>query len=292
MFRKKCRGNTAVQIFGCFAGKVREKKICATYKMTFRLLHGDCLELMKTLPDASIGLFVCDLPYGCLSKTKTVVNRLENGSGGHASACPWDVKIDLAKFWEQVRRLSANDNTPILHFCNTRFGAELIASAPDWFRHDLVWSKTNAVGFLRANKAPMTSHEMIYVFSKKAPFYRRVDISGNFPAGGGGRSSATFLPIAGMPNLGTTEAGRRCVKSVITVANKKIKGGHPTQKPAELYRWLFERYAPTGGEVLDPTAGSFTSCFVAHSMGINSIGIEKDKAFYDKAAAAVSSSKN
>ena len=57
-------------------------------------------------------------------------------------------------------------------------------------------------------------------------------------------------------------------------------------KPAELYRWLFERYAPTGGEVLDPTAGSFTSCFVAHSMGINSIGIEKDKAFYDKAAAA------
>jgi site-specific DNA-methyltransferase (adenine-specific) len=129
----------------------------------------------------------------------------------------------------------------------------------------------------------MTSHEMIYVFSKKAPFYRRVDIFGDFPAGGGGRSSATFLPIAGMPNLGTTEAGRRCVKSVITVANKKTKGGHPTQKPAELYKWLLERYAPDGCIVLDPTAGSFTSCMTAQAMGINSVGIEKDAAFFERA---------
>lgn len=111
--------------------------------------QGDCIEVMKDLSDASIDCFVCDLPYNQLT------------------GCTWDVRIDLAAFWEQVKRLAKNEHTPVLMFCNTKFGIELINSNPSWFRYDLVWAKTNAVGFLRANRTPMTCHEMIYVFAKK-----------------------------------------------------------------------------------------------------------------------------
>jgi site-specific DNA-methyltransferase (adenine-specific) len=240
-------------------------------EMTFQAYHGNCLEIMKTLPDKSIDLFLCDLPYGCLT-----------------SACEWDVPIDLNSFWLEVKRLMKNEHVPVIHFCNTRFGFDLIKSKEKWFRYDLVWAKTNAVGFLSANKMPMKSHENIYVFSKAGAYYERIDISGNFPAGGGGRSSANFLPIAGMPNLGTTVAGQRCVKSVIEIANKKTKGGHPTQKPAELYKWLIERYCPKDGTVLDPTAGSFTSCKVAAELGRKAIGIEMNKDYFNKFSNVIS----
>jgi site-specific DNA-methyltransferase (adenine-specific) len=125
---------------------------------------------------------------------------------------------------------------------------------------------------------------MIYVFSKAGAAYNRIDILGGYPAGGGGTSTANFLPIAGMPNLGTTEAGRRCVKSVIEIPNKKTKGGHPTQKPVELYKWLIERYSKPGDTILDPTFGSGNSVFTAFEMGRSAIGIEKDEKFYKKAA--------
>ena len=234
------------------------------------LLHGDCLEVMKTLEDRSVDLFLCDLPYGCLSSQKT--------QGG----CPWDIAIDLTQFWVQVKRLCRDEHTPVLMFCSTKFGAELINSNPDWFRYDLVWNKSNAVGFLSANKMPMRSHEMIYVFAKKGARYTRVDITGDFPAGGGGdRRNASFI-VAGCPPH-TTEAGRRCVKSVIPIANKKGKGNHPTQKPDELYEWLLTRYSKPGDTILDPTAGSFASVFTAERLGRTGIGIEKDDAFYAKA---------
>ena len=259
------------------------------------LLNGDCLEIMKSINNNSVDLIICDLPYGCLSAPRAVKGagwrNLEAESGVSApleridkEVCAWDVKIDLEVFWKEIKRIRKNDHTPILHFCNTRFGYELIKSNPDEFRYDLVWSKTNAVGFLSANKKPMTSHEMIYVFSKSGAYYERIDLLGDFPAGGGGRSSANFLPISGMPNTGTTEAGRRCVKSVIQMSNKKTKGGHPTQKPEELYKWLIERYSKPGDWVLDPTFGSGTSVFTAYKLGRNALGIEKDEKFFDKAA--------
>lgn len=268
--------------------------------MSLKLLKGDCLEIMKDLSDNSIDLFLCDLPFGCLTNKNHSDGIPGENKGGvrarfidgkdtgtklnvkHIDVCSWDVKIDLEKFWEQVKRLARNKHTPVIHFCSAKFGYDLIKSNEKWFRYDLVWEKTNAVGFLSANKMPMRAHENIYVFSKAGAYYKRVDISGDFPPGGGGRSTANFLPIAGMPNLGTTEAGRRCVKSVVTIPNKKTKGGHPTQKPIELYKWLIERYCPEGGTILDPTAGSFTSCKAANELGRNAIGIEKDEKFYEK----------
>lgn len=234
------------------------------------LYNSDCLEKMKDISSNSIDLIICDLPFGCLTATD---------KGG----CAWDVKIDLEKFWEQVRRIRKNEHTPTIHFCTTKFGFDLFKSNPDEFRYDLVWAKPNATGFLAANKMPMRSHEMIYVFSKAGTYYERIDISGDFPAGGGGRSSANFLPISGMPNLGTTKEGSRCVKSWIYCSNKKTKGGHPTAKPIELYKFLIERYCPEGGTVLDPTFGSCNSGLASLQLNRKFIGIEKDKAFFDKA---------
>ena len=252
---------------------------------TFNIYNADCLEKMKDISANSIDLIICDLPYGCLTGgggKEKAKRSLENNEGVIAG-CAWDVKIDLELFWKEVKRIRKNEHSPTIHFCSTKFGIDLINSNPKEFRYDIVWTKTNAVGFLAANKMPMRSHEMIYVFSKAGAFYKRIDIKGDFPAGGGGRSSANFMPIAGMPNTGTTEAGRRCVKSYLEIANKKAKGQHPTAKPIELYKWLIERYCPIDGTVLDPTFGSCNSGRAAQELNRNYTGIEMNKFFFDKA---------
>jgi site-specific DNA-methyltransferase (adenine-specific) len=255
------------------------------------ILKGDCLEVMKDLSDASVDCFICDLPYGCLHPERNNPQDVKkyNGSKG-AIGCAWDVKIDLAAFWMQVKRLARNDHVPVLMFCTTKFGIDLINSNPSWFRYDLVWDKGHGVSFLTVNKMPMRSHEMIYVFSKKGAFYKRVDIKGDFKECkqyGKAKSDSTYgvvnrnKPVTRPVGTITSTADKRCPLSIIPVRSKK--GGHPTQKPIELYLWLLERYCPDGGTVLDPTAGSFNACFAAEELGLDSIGIEKDEVFFKKA---------
>jgi len=231
------------------------------------LHNGDCLEMMKAIPDKSVDLIICDLPYGCLTSPKI---------GGQANIrlpenrCSWDVKIDLEAFWKQVKRIRRSDHSPTIHFVTTKFGYEVIKSNPDEFRYDLVWDKQRGVSFLSANKMPMRSHEMIYVFSKAGAYYNRIDMTGNW-----GAKSRTATE-----NNGTT----RCVLSVIQTPNKTLrKSAHPTEKPDALYRWLIERYCPADGTVLDPTFGSGNSVFTAFALGRNAIGIEKDEKFFEKA---------
>jgi len=252
--------------------------------MTLTLFNGDCLKIMKSIADKSIDLIICDLPFGCLTGSggKEKAKRKENNSNDVIAGCAWDIKIDLEEFWKEVKRIRKDDHTPTLHFCSTKYGYELIKSNEKEFRYDLVWNKPNAVGFLTANKKPMSSHEMIYVFSKAGANYNRIDISGNFPSGGGGRSTANFLPIAGMPNTGTTKEGWRCIKSVIDISNKKTKGGHPTAKPIELYKFLIERYSKKGDTILDPTFGSGNSGIASKELCRNYKGIEMDKGFFWK----------
>lgn len=233
-----------------------------------QLLQGDCLDVMKTLPDKSVDLFLCDLPYGCLTtqNNNARLMRMENGvatgkkaqtENGLLQGCSWDIKLDLTQFWVQVKRLCKDDHTPVLMFCSTKFGAELITSNPDWFRYDLVWNKMRGVSFLSANKMPMRSHEMIYVFAKKGATYYRTDLLQD-------------------------NTGKRCVLSIVESSTRK-KGQHPTQKPDDLYAWLITRYSKEGDTILDPTAGSFASVFTAHRLNRNAIGIEKDKTFYETA---------
>ena len=251
------------------------------------ILKGDCLEVMKSLANKSVDCFICDLPYGCLHPER---KRDESkwydreATGG----CAWDVKLNLAEFWTQVKRLAKDDHTPVLMFCNTKFGYDLIKSNESWFRYDLVWDKGRGVSFLSANKMPMKSHEMVYVFSKKGAFYRRVNIKGDFKGWKAKELSTdkhTNVYSSGMLN-GWKDNGNdgteRCPLSVIPIAGKSA-GGHPTEKSIELYDWLLKRYVPDNGTVLDPTAGSFNSIQAARALGYKAIGIEKDSGFYWKA---------
>lgn len=249
--------------------------------MSISCINGDCLELMKTLPDKSVDLFVCDLPYGCLTQKKGITSRqLTPNEAG----CAWDIKIDLVAFWVEVKRLCKNDKTPVLMFCNTRFGSDLINSNPDWFRYDIVWDKQMGTNFLLANKQPMKSHEMIYVFSKKGAFYKRIDT----PAEG----KEAYYKTAhqreskcygnGMDMfVRTKEDNTRCPLSVIHFP-RYLSKLHPTCKSVDLYKWLIERYSNEGDNVLDPTAGSFNSGRACVELKRDYIGMELDKDFYEK----------
>jgi len=117
------------------------------------LLNGDCLEEMKSIDNNSIDLIFCDLPYG-------------------QTSCKWDCKIDLDLFWKEVMRIKKL-NCPIFMTTTTKFGVELINSCPKKcpFRYDLVWVKSKKCGFLSSKKMPLRSHEMVYVFYEKLPFY-------------------------------------------------------------------------------------------------------------------------
>lgn len=244
---------------------------------------------MKDISANSVDLIICDLPYGCLTPCGAgVKNPDKYPPGTKTGGCAWDIALDLDAFWKEIKRIRRNEHSPTIHFCTTKFGFDLYASNPKEFRYDLVWDKQRGVSFLSANKMPMRSHEMIYIFSKAGAYYNRVDVSGNFEAyafkatkdtraGNWGAKSRTATE-----NDGTT----RCALSVIEMPNKTLrKSAHPTEKPMTLYEWLIARYCPPNGTVLDPTGGSCNSAFQAHAMGRNAIAIEKDKTFYDKAIA-------
>lgn len=240
---------------------------------------------MKTIPDKSVDLILCDLPFGCLTGGggKEKAKRTEANPNNALSGCAWDIPIDLDPFWKEVRRIRRNEHSPCIHFCTTKFGYELIKSNEKEFRYDLVWNKQRGVSFLCANKMPMRSHEMIYIFAKAGAFYERMDITGNFrPSQGGGKGSNVYNMKASDKKKETGSTTTRCALSVVNVSNSAKKGNHPTEKPTELYRFLIERYCPPGGMVLDPTAGSGNSVFTAYDMNRSAIGIEKDDVFYEK----------
>jgi len=230
-------------------------------------LKGDCLELMRDLSDNSVDLFMCDLPYGCLKVPKT----------------EWDIKIDLEKFWIQVKRLCKNEHTPVIMFCNTRFGFDLYISNKEWFRYDLVWKKNKGSNFLNANKQPLQAHEMIYIFSKKRPFYKKID---EYVEGAKENIVKCKNDIVGIYRIkkrdtNVSKENYRCPKSVLdfSIHRRKL---HPTCKSVELYKWLIERYSNEGDMVLDPTAGSFNSGRASLELKRNYIGMEMNNEYFEK----------
>lgn len=261
-------------------------------KSSITLLKGDCLEVMKGLPNKSVDLIICDLPYGCLTiqTYKGVIDKSGSDLGKtYGEKITWDIKIDLEKFWKEVKRIRKDDHTPCIHFCNTKFGYDLIKSNEREFRYDLVWDKQRGVSFLSANKMPMKSHEMIYVFSKAGANYNRIDIKGDFPNSLVSKRVMTRKDILGnqIPKILRDNTGKRCILSVINNINKysndRINKQHPTEKPLDLYKFLIERYSSEGDVVLDPTAGSFNSGFACKELNRSYIGIEKDEKFFWKA---------
>lgn len=271
------------------------------------LFNADCLDKMKDISANSIDLVICDLPFGCLTNKNHADGTPGESKGGlraryiddkdtgiktnikHIDICSWDIKIDIEAFWKEIKRIRKDEHTPCLHFCTTKYGFELWESNKKEFRYDLVWDKGRGVSFLSANKMPMRSHEMIYVFSKAGAYYNRIDISGNFTGWKAKKSDGKHgvqTYQSGMPN-GWVDNGnngsKRCIKSVIQNSISPGSGKHPTEKPVDLYKFLIERYCPVGGTVLDPTFGSCNSGIACKELGRNYIGIEKDKGFFDKA---------
>ena len=122
--------------------------------MTMNITNGDCLTLMKELPDKSVDLFICDLPYG-------------------ETNCKWDCVIDLEEFWKEFKRLRKSKRTACIHFCSTKFGYTLIKSNEKMFKMDMVWKKRNKTGGLQSRHRPMRNHEMVYFFYEQAPQYNR-----------------------------------------------------------------------------------------------------------------------
>ena len=119
-----------------------------------KLLNGNCLEEMEKMPDKSVDLFICDLPYG-------------------ETNCSWDTTIDMEKFWKEFKRIRKSKRTACIHFCSTKFGYSLIKSWEKGFKMDMVWRKRNKTGGLSSRFRPMRSHEMIYFFYEQAPKYNR-----------------------------------------------------------------------------------------------------------------------
>tara|TARA_R110000823_G_scaffold78444_1_gene178750 strand:+ start:1664 stop:2614 length:951 start_codon:yes stop_codon:yes gene_type:complete len=122
--------------------------------MELTLENGDCLELMKKLPDKSVDLFICDLPYA-------------------ETNCKWDIAIDMDVFWAEFKRLRKSPKTACIHFCSTKFGYQLIKSWEKGFKMDMVWKKRNKTGGLQSRHRPMRNHEMVYFFYDQAPKYNR-----------------------------------------------------------------------------------------------------------------------
>jgi len=108
-------------------------------------VNSDCFDEFQNIDDHTVDLVVVDLPYG-------------------QTACVWDVKIDLHLMWKELKRICKRDAVYVF-FATTKFGYELIHSNPKWFRYDIVWEKSRTVGFLSANKMPLRTHEMIYIFA-------------------------------------------------------------------------------------------------------------------------------
>lgn len=108
--------------------------------------NADCFDELKNIQDKTVDMVCVDLPYG-------------------QTSCHWDTTIDLSKMWDELKRI-CKYNTVYVFFCTTKFGHSLISSNKNWFRYDLVWEKSKALGFLSAEKIPLKKHEMIYIFSR------------------------------------------------------------------------------------------------------------------------------
>ena len=219
---------------------------------------GDCLELMKDVPDRSIDMILCDLPYG------TTKNK-------------WDSIIDLNELWVGYERI-IKDNGVIVLFSQMPFTAELVHSNLKLFRYEWIWKKENGTGFLNAKKMPLKIHENIEIFYKKPPTYNPQMRKGFKPYSQvSGRGSSNY---GEQVRVRTVNDGERYPIDVIEFKRDKEKL-HPTQKPVALLEYLIKTYTNEGDVVLDNCAGSMSTVIAALNTKRNCIAIEKDTKYFE-----------
>lgn len=235
--------------------------------MTLELNHiynMDCIDGMKQIPDKSIDMILCDLPYG-------------------TTQCQWDTVIPFAPLWEQYERI-IKDNGAIALFGCEPFSSHLRLSNLKLFKYDWIWDKVNGTGFLNAKRQPMRCHEIISVFYKNQCMYNPQKTTGHERKQSYRRKELQTDVYGEMKNDYTYDATDRYPKS-IQVFSKDTQNSslHPTQKPVALMSYLIRTYTDSGETVLDNCIGSGTTAVACIDTGRNFIGFEIDKDYYDAA---------
>ena len=221
------------------------------------LWGGDCLVLMSNLPDKSIDLILCDLPYG-------------------STRNKWDLIIPFDDLWTQYERI-IKDNGAIILFCDGMFTAKLLLSNPKLWRYNLVWDKQRGCDFLNANVKPLKSHEDIAVFYKKKPTYnKQYWYSTPYKRTKNGSLSTNY----GFRNeaWSKSEDGRRNPLSILSFPRDSDRT-HPTQKPVALLEWLIKTYTNEGDLVLDNCCGSGSTGVACLNTDRRFIGMELDEKY-------------
>ena len=228
-----------------------------------QILHGDCLDIMPTIPDASVDMVLADLPYGVTQNQ-------------------WDKVIPLDPLWHEYRRVT-KPNAAVVLTATQPFAAQLIASNPRDFRYDLIWRKNKSTGFLNANRMPLRQHESILVFYRRLPVYHPQKSRGHGPVhsftkhtGDGGNYGKTKRGLSGG---GQTDRHPTSVIDIPVVNNDSTEKIHPNQKPVELFEYLIKTFTDEGAVVLDNCIGSGTTAIACLNTGRHFIGIEQDAEF-------------
>lgn len=230
------------------------------------LRQGDCLEIMKTIPDKSIDMILCDLPY------KETGNK-------------WDKNIDLEKLFNEYRRIIKDDGCIALNG-TFKFGVQLYNVAPDLYKYDWIWKKENGTNAPNVNYQPFRVHEFIFIFGKgrvtngtRIPMkYNPQKTEGKPYKQKSGRMSENWK--GGLNNVVTDNRdGLRHPKTIQKF--NRDKGFHPTQKPVALLEYLIKTYTNEGDTVLDNCMGSGSTGVACKNTNRNFIGIELDWKYFD-----------
>lgn len=227
---------------------------------------GDCLNILPSIPDKSVDLVICDLPYGELK-----------------ALCKWDNVIDMKKFWKQIDRVLKNGNCPVVLWGSLKFFTTVLyPSNPKWYRYEIIVKKSNASNPFLAKLRPRNDVEYMFVFSKNKPYYYYEDfhkISRTFYKNSPGlfcrkKSVERHEREPKLPRISTI-----IKQNLINARTKKI---HPTKKCAKCQYDLCKYLVRKGGVILDPCMGCGTSQETAKMLECDFIGIEKEPKYFYK----------
>lgn len=234
--------------------------------MTIQLHNGDCLEVMKSIPDQSIDLILCDLPYG-------------------TTACAWDAVIPFDALWHEYRRVVRG---AIVLTAAQPFTTALIASNLADFRYCWYWNKSKVTGFANAKRQPLRCVEEVVVFYRQAPTYNPQGLQAfgktvnkGKSAGGGTVQGATVGNGRGALRSGAdyVQEFTNYPRQVLQIPSEG-RTIHPTQKPVALMEYLIRTYTNEGDVVMDNCMGSGTTGVACINTGRGFIGIERDPDYF------------
>ena len=224
------------------------------------LMHGDCLELLPTLPTDSVDLICCDLPYG------TTKGR-------------WDTPLPLETLWGEYDRVLKPNGATLL-FAQVPFSIELGASNLKNLRYEIVWHKTNPTGHLNAKRMPMKAHENILVFYRKLPTYNPQKTQGHERKTSRGAGASTLYGEQRMESRNYNSTERYPTSVQVFPSDKQKLNLHPTQKPEALLEWLIKTYSSEGDTVLDNCMGSGTTGVACARTGRHFVGMELEPEYF------------